>query len=318
MHTHRPEIWLVTRELRLRVGPAGVLIGRAPSCDLRLDDKTASRHHALVHLSGSSAVLSALGRQEIAVNGALTRGGPLAHGDRVVLPGVELTVEITEGESEGDWFLQGENLPAVRVSRSPFSIGAGGDLAADGWPEEALTAELREGRLVVTGAVSWIRNGVDMTAGLSVCVEPGDELMLPDAVPLAVQRASEEAASTLVHDGLPDRVELEFLPRGGRLHLATGSQRRSVWIAERRFALLICLLDPPTPHRAGEVIPDEIVIQRIWPRQPHKSRVDLNVLVGRLRRDLEEANLSASSIARASGGGGTRFLLAEGATVAVR
>ncbi|MEZ4235657.1 MAG: winged helix-turn-helix domain-containing protein [Myxococcota bacterium] len=110
---------------------------------------------------------------------------------------------------------------------------------------------------------------------------------------------------------------LEFLPRGGRLSVAVGGQEHALWLPERRFALVVSLLDPPR-HAGGEVVPDEIVLARVWPRQPHKSRVDLNVLVARLRRDLEEASLSTQCVVRAPGGGGTRFPLAPGAEVVVR
>ena len=74
-----------------------------------------------------------------------------------------------------------------------------------------------------------------------------------------------------------------------------GNDERVLWVPERRFALLVSLLAPPDPLQAGDDVPDEIVLPQVWPRQPHKSRVDLNVLVARLRKDLEAGGASGSS-----------------------
>ncbi|MEZ4235656.1 MAG: FHA domain-containing protein [Myxococcota bacterium] len=159
-----PAVFVVAGDGRLRVGPAGVLLGRAPTCDVVLADEAASRHHALVVREAEGAALVAMGRHGVTVNGAPSEGGPLAHGDRVGVPGLEVRIEVEPGDPTAPGLLAADGGPTVRVG-ARFTVGAGGDLALPGVPAGALALEPGPDRLRVTGGVPWHRNGVAVAAG---------------------------------------------------------------------------------------------------------------------------------------------------------
>ncbi len=74
------------RERRLR---GGVVIGRAPACEVRLDDPLVSRRHARVVSSGHRAAIEDLGSANgLYVNGRRAHGvTPLRPGDVIQLGG---------------------------------------------------------------------------------------------------------------------------------------------------------------------------------------------------------------------------------------
>jgi hypothetical protein len=78
------------------------------------------------------------------------------------------------------------------------------------------------------------------------------------------------------------------------------------------------LLQPPEPYAAGALLEDDLLIARVWPGQA-RTRIDLNTLVYRLRRDLVAAGIDASTfVLRAPGGGGTRLGLPASVAISVR
>lgn len=313
------QTWLRTEpSLRVRVGAAGILLGRDADCDILLRDPAASRFHALVRPTARGPTVTALGRGTVSVNGSPVEQQLLADGDRIEVPGSTVSVEIEPAPPAGPtWLLVVGDGPPVRVAPGGSTLGSGGDLDREGWPSDALVLAPGDLRLGVTGGVPWTRNGAAIAAGRTVEVLPGDVLGVGDER-IVVERSTGEAATTITASDLPHAVDVAFLARGGRLRVGVGRDERVLWVPERRFALLVSLLGPPPPLRAGDDVPDEIVLPLVWPRQPHKSRVDLNVLVARLRRDLEGGGGSSTWLARAEGGGGTRFRLAPGAVVTVR
>ena len=120
------------------------------------------------------------------------------------------------------------------------------------------------------------------------------------------------------HD-FPSAVEIEMLPRGGLIKFRLASGEHAVYLADRRFDLLVALLQPPGGHVPGEFVTDDTVRAIVWPRNPGVSRPEINVLISRCRRDLVDAGLNGPRlIQRAPGGGGTRFTLAPGARIAVK
>jgi len=78
------------------------------------------------------------------------------------------------------------------------------------------------------------------------------------------------------------------------------------------------LLQPTGEYEPGDFVPDELVLPQIWPRQPERTRTDLNTLVHRVRKDLLKIGVDPTSvIERAATGGATRFHLAPGVHVEV-
>ena len=88
----------------------------------------------------------------------------------------------------------------------------------------------------------------------------------------------------------------------------------TVYLPDKRCDLMALLLSPPEPLRAGDFVEDEVLLGRIWGKEL-KARTDVNVLVHRLRKDLERAGLDATWVERQKGGGATRFLLLPGTRV---
>jgi hypothetical protein len=71
-----------------------VQIGRAPSCDIVLDDRNVSRRHAEIRRRGPVVVLIDLDSTNgTIVNGRRVREHPLADGDRITLGNSRLTFE---------------------------------------------------------------------------------------------------------------------------------------------------------------------------------------------------------------------------------
>lgn len=311
--------WLqVEGGARLAGGEGGLLIGRDPRCDVVLADPTASRRHALVRAESDGVYLHVLGRSGARVGGDRADGvRRLTDGDRVEVPGAVLRVALPEGPPAGSgWLLQLASGPAVRLPLGAWAVGEGLDLA--GWPAGAFTLDVAPERVDLRTGVEVRRNGVALAPGRTVELYPFDvvegagpavTLLRPDAVPEPTRGPSDPEAF--------DEVEATMVARGGQLVLRRGAEEVRVWLAERRFTLVACLLEPRSA-RPGEDVDDEEVLARVWPRQSHKSRVDLNVLVGRVRADLEAAGAPRTLLERAEGGGGTRFRLAPGARVKVR
>ena len=175
-----------------------------------------------------------------------------------------------------------------------------------------LYVELRAG----TGA----RNGEPLAPEALEPLAIGDQVTSRDEL-FAIAHADPRVATTAVGSGgdLPTRVTIEMLPRGGRVVFAIGARDHAVYLADRRFDLMVALLRPPAGYAAGEFIPDDTVRAVVWPRKPSVSRPEINMLISRCRRDLIEAGLAGPRlIERAPGGGGTRIALAPGVVVEVR
>lgn len=311
-----------------RITQGGLLIGRSRHCDLVVAHDEVSRRHSLVHLGSSGPRILVFGHGAVAVSGqAVEVERELAAGDRIEVGGVELEVH---RESQGRprvsaqtavWVLEDGAGSLFGVSRSPFLIGGSpeDDLRVEGWPEGAAVLSLDE------------VGGLEVEAGAALEVD--GELVERDA------RRSLRRGSTLGCEGLEIRVvtggtfasgstagvrtgapleitmaHLEFLPRGGRLHLTWGGEPRTLYLADRRCDLIAVLLQPPEPLEAGDFVEDPLVIARVWGKRP-ATRTNLNVLLHRVRKDFERAGVEGRALERSRGGGSTRIVLAAGAAV---
>jgi hypothetical protein len=110
-----------------------------------------------------------------------------------------------------------------------------------------------------------------------------------------------------------------MLPRGGRVVFTVAGGDHAVYLADRRLDLLIALLRPPEDYKPGDFIPDDVVRQIVWPRNPAITRPEINMLISRCRRDLIQAGLAGPRLlVRAPGGGGTKLALAPDAEVEIQ
>ncbi|MBP9205412.1 MAG: FHA domain-containing protein [Kofleriaceae bacterium] len=314
--------WLATGAARARIRPAGLVLGRGADCDVVVDAPSVSRHHAVLHLGADGPVVVTLGPAGVTINGRARDGViDLAGGD-VVEVAEQRFVLIDEPDPDAApssrWMLRDGTGQLFGVNRTPFSLGAepGADLRLPGWPVGAARLHAAH-ELHVEAGVDLSLDGVALTAGEVVLAPVGSRLGHGDAVLEIAAGGPVHQAGTAGRLGPPDRVTLEFLPRGGRLSVGWGGRERAVYLPERRCELVALLLQPPAPHQLGEYIPDDLLIARLWPGQS-RTRADLNVVIHRARADLLRGDLDgARLVQRADGGRGTRFDVEPSARVAV-
>ena len=311
---------------RVSISAGGVLLGRAPDSDVILTDERASRRHALVFMADERPHIVPLGKGPTEVDEERLAGErPLTPGGAVSMPGLRLTVEVAEPVEPvpvGEWVLQVIGGGLYGVAQSPFTVGGGRDnLHFDGWPSTALTFWRAAGRLSVEAGVQICVDGQDVGPGHIVGCRSGTRIECAGSR-LQILIGDRALASTAADDDVPyagglQAVRLVFLPRGARLYLTDRHSERAVYLPERRADLVSLLLQPPSDYQPGDLIPDELLLQRIWPRQT-KVVNDVHVLVHRVRKSLVAAGIDGPSlIERDAEGGGTRFAVAPGAMITV-
>ena len=309
-----------------RVGPAGVLIGRQRDCDIVATDPAVSRRHALVRLTGDGAEVVPLGKTPVEINGEpTTNARPLRNGDELRLPGLLLilTIEIPRpSKSAITSFVLERAGSSFGVTHSPFVIGGGDsdDLIVKKWPASALLLHTAQGMLYVEAKDgNAAKNGEPIEPDMLELLAPGDQLAYRDETFVIAQAQGSIATTAVGGKGdLPTRVQIEILPRGGRVVFTISGRESPVYLSDRRFDLMVALLRPPTEYKAGDLIPDDTVRSIVWPRKPAVSRPEINMLISRCRRDLVDAGLAGPRlIERAQGGGATRVVLAPDAVIEV-
>lgn len=309
-----------------RVGPSGVLIGRQRDCDIVATDPAVSRRHALVRLTGDGAEVVPLGKTPVEINGEpTTNPRPLANGDELRLPGLVLgvTIEIPRpSRSAPAGYVLERGGSRFGITHSPFLVGGGDrdDLIVKNWPASALLLHLAQGALYVeVREGDAARNSEPIEIGALEPLAFGDRLAYLGET-FVIGHVEGRVATTAVGAAgdLPTRAVIEILPRGGRVVFTIGGREHPVYLADRRFDLMVALLRPPAEYRAGELIPDDTVRAIVWPRKPAVSRPEINMLISRCRRDLVDAGIAGPRLLeRAPGGGATRVVLAPGAEVEV-
>lgn len=315
--------WWLADDLGARrcIDSGGVLLGRSPRCDIVLQEPRASRSQALVVLVEGAPRIMRLGRGWTRVNGELVeRETELQPQDWVEVPGTRMQVVgeddgTAAGETaESGWVLQNPAGVFFGVSASPFSIGGAKTdaLHITDWPGQALVLHLRSESIHVEAAVDVDVDGEHHEAGATVPLARGSSIAFRGQTLRVVAGGGMTGASTTVSDSshaqpATPRAVLQFLPRGARFRLDLGDGVRSVYLPGQRSELMALLLSPPRPYSFGEVLDDDVLIERLWPRS-NSTRLDLNTLVYRLRKDLKSAGIDAAELVkRVPGGGGTQL-----------
>ncbi len=309
---------LVARSgVRFRVAPEGLVIGRGARCELVIDDPSVSRVQAIVYAEGDGVTLAVVGSAATLVNGKPASATQIvAIGDTISVAGHEYGVVVEPGTSavSAAWMLRDREGQLYGVSRGAVVLG-GGERAAvrvPGWPERVAT--LHPGaQLSVEAHYELELGGVLVGAGELAIAEIGQELVHGDRGFRVLAGGASHSVATAPRRVPPDHAVLELLPRGGRLVVGWAGRETAVYLPERRCELVALLLQPPAPYRAGDLVPDELVLARLG-----CERVQLNVLVHRARRDLVGAGLDGVTlIERARGGVATKFVIDPDARVAV-
>ncbi len=303
----------------------GLLVGRSAECDVVVSDARVSRHHLLLRPVDDGVEMQVLGRAPVTVNAALVHASAtLRHGDAFTLSGRTFTVVSVVAPRSAEpacvWGVEPRGGAFFRVVQSPFTVGGDvrDDLLVASWPPATLTLTVVQRALLLeTGQAGVECDGATLQEFEVVSVRAGAEVrFLGQSLRLVAAQASVETATAPSDfDALPRRVKLEFLPRGGRLTLSYGAWERSLWLADRRCDLVATLLFPPAPYGAGDPIPDEVLLPRVWP-DGKAGRVELNTLLFRTRKDLVRADIDGAALLERLDNS-TRVRLAPGADVAL-
>jgi hypothetical protein len=325
----RPSVWLVRDTgARVRVPARGLLLGRRADCDIVLDDKRASQHHALITPTLRGLELVALGRNPTKVDGRpVERQTVVRHGQAIEVPGGLFMVHSPGDRRSGSlpaWVAIHPDGHVYGIRQLPYSIGGGpeDDLQVRGWAPAALCFYPVQGALAVETSANLLLNGDEIEAGAVEVLEPGDIFSAADLEVRIDDARAKDGEATDMRARSPHATELlfEFLPNGGRLTLEfDDGEKMIVELAELRARLVAALLTPGGGYDAGEFIPDEVLLTSIWPGNSGRGRTDLNVLIHRTRKTLMKAGINPSTvIARARQGRATSIRLAPGAKVTVR
>lgn len=315
--------WLIDAAGIGRVVDArGLLLGRAPDCDLIVDDPNASRRHAWVRRAPEGVEVVALGRRATRVDGQAIAGGRLLGAAAIIeIPGARFSLERRGAPARPlHWALAiGPGLFGLRMGPTRVGGGPDDDLQVPGLlPEAAIFHRLPQALHVELGMPALI-DGVPAEAGDLEHLQGGSTVTF-GALTLSVRSDGGAAQATAEGDGPPGPTlaRFDFLPVGGRLELEFGPRRHVLELSELRGRLAALLLAPPAPYAPGEPLPDELVLSGIWPGDATKGRTDLNTLVHRLRRSLIAAGVDpAAVIERLRTGGAVRLRLARGAQISV-
>ncbi len=309
---------------RLAVTPGGILLGRAPGCDLVLDDPLISRHHLLVRMTVVGPELIPLGRNPIHVNGTVASTPvSLQGGDQIRFADQQFELVIEPGLSAGPerWALRLSDDSSVALVSYPFSVGGGVDdsLVLPNLPQAAMVLSEGAPGPDLTNAVECSVDGVLWTEGTRGALVAGNRVSIGDHSLQLERLQPGVAASTVLGPGTRSlvRIHLQFLPVGGRITLVLGAQEVALYLSERRCALIAVLLSPPGDYVAGEYVPDDLLYPKVWGRD-QGDRNSLNVLINRTRKEFAHAGLDGFAlIERLPGGGATRFRIEEGTDVLV-
>jgi hypothetical protein len=256
-----------------------------------------------------------LSQKGVAVAGVQAHGlTPLRDGDELSVGRARFTLEVASSASVARWLLAiGERR--YPVDKGVFRVGGdvADDLVIDAWPAGACLLHATHHTLVAEASDACaVRDAVFEDGSFrlrqgSRVASGGVELMVTQA---------DEAGPTIDEGLLPCDVVLELMPHGALLSTEV-DMRRTVFLPRKRAELVAALLSPGAGGGPGDWIDDEVLMARVWGSES-ATRTQLNVLVHRTRQSLTEAGLNGLLlVARAPGGGSTRFRIAAGARVSV-
>lgn len=311
--------WIVLPDgVRRAVTAQGLLLGRAATCDVVVDEPRASGRHALLCLAASGVELHPLGRNTTRVNGKEVRGvRRLSDGDQVDIPGLAFRLERSGGnpsERAPVWMVRiGETLH--RVPARPWTLGGGDEdeIRLDGWPPGALTLQVGGAALLAEASTATDIDGETLGAEDLRSLRSGQMLRIGSTSIEVLAELQQEETTVASLDSLRlHEVVFQYRPNGGELFLQLGDDRIGCSLSELRTRLVVVLLQPPGDYAAGDFVPDEVVISAVWPRRKDRTNFDVNTLVHRLRKDLLKRGLDPTRfIERSRTGGATRFRVAE-------
>ena len=289
-----------------------MVLGRRSDCDVVLDSPKASQVQALLTPTLGGLELLAVGRNPTLVDGqAVSTRCLLADGVRLELPGASFVVRLGRSDrwSATAWITDHGHRYALR--QLPFWIGGecGRHLQVDGWPPRAVELDAAGGAVVAEMHSAGGLEGQFVEAGAVETIHDGDTIEFAGQLVRLSSASGPSRATTVIVQarGGARQVRFDFLPPQAEIELRFDDEDgvRTVVLAELRARLLAALLSPPRSYKAGDLIPDEVLIPAIWSGSVDRTRTDLNVLIYRTRKALVQAGLNPERVLeRARTGGG--------------
>lgn len=309
-------IWLKDASgIRVPLVGGSLLVGRSPTCHVVLASPRVSRQQVLiVELEGGAQVVP-LGRAPTLLRGAPLEGPTVArHGDVLDIDGATFQLEIATPAAPSAWLIQaGQRSYPVRASGFRAGGAETDDIRLPEWPD---------GAVVFYPAGPSLLAEIHHDVAVSGATTDGELVLLPAGSTLDHRGLSitvvlaTDAPATADLGGLPTDLSVELMPNGALFKLRI-SREYSVWLPRKRGDLVAALLSPPGGLKAGDWVPDELLIPRVWGGES-ASREQLNTLIHRTRLTLAAAGLpGAAIIERAPGGKSTRAQIARGARASV-
>jgi len=270
---------------RQPLGLQPLTIGRGPDNALVLRDPGVSTHHALICRDGSALLLRDLGSTNgTTLDGALVSGPQPLRAGQVLRLGPRATLRLVAGGDGAlpDLLLESTDGPlAWPVTPPRFSV-----------PDTDATIHLQPGGIQLQEAGVWRALRLDVPFSLGA---RGFVLRVLSA-PAQTARPTEAT--------LPYRLSVDLARSRAQLR----SPGATVQItASTQVALLHVLAEA---HARGEHnVDDDTLIRAVWGRAGLRQHVNnLNVIIHRLRKKVEEHGLSRDFIER--GAGHTRLRIA--------
>ncbi len=276
---------------RVRIRQGGLMLGRGRTCDLLSGDLRASRRHAVVRIADQSPEVVPVGRSRTHVNGrSITETTALHAADILDIPGLSLKIVMDNsgGSLPSGWRVESAHA-TMPIHSTSFVVS--GDLWADlhilGWSGAAVQFHLVDGALLVESQGEVLRNGVRLPVGYVGPVSGGDRFGTGDA---AFVVTCEQRPRPAQPTGA-SRLRLESLPMGAWLTVEDALGPRRAWLTDAHRDLLTCLLQPPVPYIAGDLVPDSVVRATLWGAAAI-GETGLNQRVAELRLFLVRAGIN--------------------------
>ena len=309
-----------------RVSGLGLVIGRAATCDVLLAASEVSRRHVLLQLgAGSQLDIVPLPGARTIVNGVAIEAPVVARdGDVLTFPGgATVRLAFSGDEHAGEphaWILEVRGR-RIGLRRETLVLGGGDDdVMLETWPAAAAQLTWPDDGPAVEALVPGLRrNDQHLAPGVTSTLAAGDRLACDSGVVVTIATEPATAPPTEREVATLEAITLEMMPTGGMVTVTTTRGEHHALLAERRFALLMTLLRPPSPYAVGQYVADDVLFAAVWPRNDAAGRTDLNQLVKRLRADLRAAGLDGNAlIERAAKGGATRIALPPDVVITLR
>lgn len=309
--------------LRLNIPPAGLAIGRHFTCNIVLSDSRAGRLHALVRPDDMGLKLFVTGSNPVLLGSTLVdRWASISPGATLQFPGETITVHGAATPTASSVWFFARDEEASRTSKSSFTVGGDplNDLVVPGWPAGAVRFAVRQGALLANFATAARVGRTEVAPGVMTAIEPGQSITINATAVSVFREVHGETSATVawLREPPPTRIELDTMRSGARLTLKYPDLTLVLSVPELAARLLLVLLRPPPGFQPGDLIPDNLVMDQVWPHSPRRDAAHLERLLARVRQELSDRGVNPLRLlGRQPSAGALRVILGRDTEVAV-